>query len=495
MAKTLALIVLWVGFCGPLLAGEPSVQVLLPKDQVSKPQSGRLLVLFSRSGEPRLGPNWFRPEPFFGKEVRDWQPGTSQVIDARAEAFPQPLTELSAGTYRVQAVLDQKFHTQHHGKAAGNLYSPVAEWEFDPEDALPLKLELTKRVGERSFPKGKFIQPIELNSKLLSEFHGHEVPFQAAVVLPESYYEAPQRRYPVIYRVPGFSGSHRQALGYPADGLPSVEDAADFILVMLSGQCAWGHHVYADSATNGPRGKALVEELIPHIDQTYRTIAKPTARFVTGHSSGGWSSLWLQVNYPETFGGVWSTSPDPVNFRDYQQVNLYADPPLSLYFTPDGEKRPLARIGGEPVLWYADFGKMDDVLGRGGQLRSFEAVFSPLNEDGNPQQLWDRKTGKIDPEVAKAWQKYDISLMLQRNWATLGPQLQGKLHIFMGDQDTFYLEGATILLAERLEKLGSDAEVTIIPDGDHGILDPDLRLTIRRQMSEQFWKHHKRQAE
>ena len=89
---------------------------------------------------------------------------------------------------------------------------------------------------------------------------------------------------------------------------------------------------------------------------------------------------------------------------------------------------------------------MEDVIGDGGQLRSFEAVFSPLGPDGRPRRLWDRNTGAIDPEVAHAWEAYDIRLVLERNWPTLGPKLAGKLHVFTGALDTFYLEGAVRLL-------------------------------------------------
>jgi S-formylglutathione hydrolase FrmB len=310
---------------------------------------------------------------------------------------------------------------------------------------------------------------------------------RAAVVLPASYFEQPERRYPAIYMVPGFGGSYRDGLQF-ARGPPQADPGEEeFIRVMLDGQCEWGHHVYADSATNGPRGRALVEEMIPAIDRQFRTVAKPGGRFVAGHSSGGWSSLWLQVSYPDTFGGVWSTSPDPVDFRDFQRIDLYADPPQNMFRDPRGGRRPIARRGETPALWFDSFSKMDDVLGRGGQLRSFEAVFSPLGTDGLPRQLWDRATGRIDPEVAKAWQPYDIRLKLERNWKQLEPQLRGKLHIRTGSLDTFYLDGAVARLAESLKQLGSDAQITIVPGADHGtVLSPDYFRQSRREMTESF---------
>lgn len=449
-------------------AVSPVFEVQLAERLGKQPRSGRLFVFCSKEarGEPRLGPNWFEPEPFFARNVKAFAAGAIEKLDDAADAFPEPLSKLPLGTYRLQAVFDQKFDHQHHGLAAGNCTSGVAIWKHDGQTAPP-RLVLDQVIEPSPFPSGRFIQLVTLKSAQLSQFHGRDVEHVAAVVLPKNYYDKPERRYPVLFIIPGFSGSERDALRYPEEGMPSVKGEADLIRVMLSGQCAWGHHVYADSATNGPRGTSFVEEFIPHIDATYRTIAAPTARFLNGHSSGGWSSLWLQVRYPDTFGGVWSTSPDPVDFRDFQRVNLYADPPQNMYVDPRGERRPLARFGDQVVLWYDRFAKMDDVLGGGGQLRSFEAVFSPLDADGEPRRMWNRATGQVDPEVAQAWQAYDINLILQRNWPTLGPKLRGKLHIYMGDSDTFYLEGATIKLKETLERLESDAIVTIDPGVDH----------------------------
>jgi hypothetical protein len=170
---------------------------------------------------------------------------------------------------------------------------------------------------------------------------------------------------------------------------------------------------------------------------------------------------------------------------------LYSDPPTRLYVDDSGARRPIARNGDTPSLWFDSFGKMDDVIKRGGQLRSFEAVFSPRGPDGEPQKLWERGNGRIDPNVAKAWESYDLRLILERNWPTLGPKLAGKLHLWTGELDTFYLDGAVRLLQTSLTSLGSDAEVTIVPGASHSsLLSPELSRTIRRQMSEKFYQHH-----
>jgi hypothetical protein len=194
----------------------------------------------------------------------------------------------------------------------------------------------------------------------------------------------------------------------------------------------------------------------------------------------------LQVAYPDDFGGVWSTAPDPVDFRDFQRVNLYRAGE-NMYRDPQGKPRPIARMAGRPALWFEGFADMEWVLGPGGQLHSFEAVFSPRDEHGRPRLVWDRQTGAVHTDVARTWEKYDIRLVLERNWDTLGPKLRGKLHVHMGTEDTFYLEGATELLKESLEKLGSDAVVELHPGRDHGtLLSAELRRRIRHEMAAAF---------
>lgn len=477
-------------------------EVTLDRAAAKEPVSGRLYVFLSkREKEPMRGPNWFAPEPFFRLDVNRFQPGETRVVDDSAEGFPDVLSRTPAGKYTAQAILDSNFYSPRP-VGAGNQHSPAQKIELKGDEGpaeqangsaaqQTFRLTLDRVVPPRRFPETAQLKEVVLRSKLLSGFHRREVLEYAAVVLPASYATAPERRYPVVYIIPGFGGDHFDALRLEKRMPEAHEDEAEFIRVYLSGACKWGHHTYADSATNGPRGEALVQEMIPEIDRQFRTMAAPTARFVMGHSSGGWASLWLLVNYSDVFGGVWSSAPDAVDFRDYQHVNLYADAPQNMYIDEKGQRRPIARRGETPVLWYDTFTRMDDVLGRGGQLRSFEAVFSPLDKDGLPRRLYDRKTGQVDPEVAKSWQKYDISLKLEREWEKLGPKLAGKIHVTMGTLDTFYLEGATLLLAERLKKLGSDAKITIVEGADHRtVIDKAYLRCVRREMSEAFWREH-----
>ncbi|MDA1018059.1 MAG: alpha/beta hydrolase-fold protein, partial [Planctomycetota bacterium] len=447
-----------------------------------EPFTGRVYVIFTKANrEPRQGPSWFQPELFAAKDVTGLKPGEAVTFDDSSKdviAYPEAFKKLDFAGYRVQAVM--RFNPYHReiGVGEGNGYGTVVKLD-KPADK-PVQLMVTKLVTATKFKESKWTKLLQIKSKLLGQFHGRDVEMAAAVILPASYFDEPNRRYPTIFTIPGFGGTHHRGVrNEPVQ--EKNRDGVEFLRVLLDPSCPLGHHVFADSANNGPVGQALIDELIPALDREFRSIAKPTARFLTGHSSGGWSSLWIQVAYPDHFAGTWSTAPDPVDFHDFQRIDLYR-PRENMYVDGQGERRPLARVRGQVMLWYRGFADMEWVLGPGGQLHSFEATFSPRGKDGKPSLVWDRKTGAVNTEVAKTWEKYDIRLILERNWKTLGPKLKGKLHVFMGDMDTFYLEGATIRLKESLAKLKSDAVVDIYPGKDHfNLLDSTMQLRIRRE--------------
>lgn len=449
------------------------------------PLSGRVYVM--TAGEqarhaPPPGPNWFQPDPFFARDFTDWNGETPLVLDGKCDGYPGPLAELKPASYQIQAIVRVNRDTHRMGDGAGNLTGPVVTADLDPKRDVVVPLTVDSAAIARPFVETPRVKLVETPSALLSAFYKRPILHRAAVVLPagvEKGSAGPKR--PTLYIIPGFGGDHFMAFGL--FGNPRLQYATEFIRVVLDPDCGTGHHVFADSANNGPRGRALVEELIPFIEKTFPAVADPRARLLNGHSSGGWSSLWLQVSHPDFFGGVWSTAPDPVDFRDFQRINIY-EPGENMFRDRAGERRPIARRDGEPVLFYAPFSRMDDVIGWGGQLGSFEAVFSPRGADGRPRKLWNRGTGAIDLETAKSWEAYDIRLVLERNWAVLGPKLKGKIHVVTGSDDTFYLEGAVELLKQSLAKLGSDAVIEIVPGRDHRtLMDAELAQRLNLEMT------------
>ncbi|MBI3409237.1 MAG: enterochelin esterase [Planctomycetes bacterium] len=458
-----------------------SFEITFAKGVTEAPFTGRVFLVASKreiKAGPQ-GPNWFKPEPFFAQDVKNWKPGDKLAFQPVA-SFPLSLDKLPAGKYYVQAVMDQ-WGGQSALGAAGNGYSKAALVELDAAKPQTVALLIDQVVGPRTFEEKERVKLVDIPSKLLSAFHGKPIRMHAGVMLPKSWSEDAKRHYPVVYEIPGFGGTHFGALGLDKRN-PTDVAGEEMIWVILDPSCPLGHHVFADSANNGPWGEALTEELIPLIEKSYRGLGIPSARFVTGHSSGGWSSPWLQVTYPDFFGGVWSTSPDPVDFRDFQMIDLYR-PGVNMFTDDKGKPRPLARNKDKVLQEYKPFSDMEVVMDRGGQLFSFEAVFSPKGPDGRPMKLWDRDSGAVSSQVAKEWQRYDIRLILERDWAKIGPKLARKLRVYMGDQDTFYLEGATILLQKSLKTLGSDAVVEIFPGRNHGLIDAALRRRMNEEMA------------
>ena len=460
------------------------------------PVSARVYVMLGPAGkpltgkarpDPRIGPDWFRPQPIFAVEAKGWAPGEPLRVGDDAVGFPAAPSALEPGEYVAQAVVRLNPDTHKLGDGEGNAFGPVVPVTVGPgaRDAGPVRLTVDTVVPPRKFEETDRIKLVEIDSPTLSAFHHRPIKLRAGVILPEG---DPSSRRGTLYIIPGFGGDHHSAGQFVKDR--RLGFGKDLIRVVLDPDCGTGHHVFADSAFNGPRGRSLVSELIPHIETTFRAIPEPRARLLNGHSSGGWSSLWLQVTYPDTFGGVWSTSPDPVDFRDFSGINLYARGE-NFFRDPAGNRRPIARRGRRPVLFVDRFSKLEDVVGDGGQFHSFEAVFSPLDADGRPRPLYDRATGAIDLETARAWQAYDIRLVMQRNWEALRPGLKGKVRVVVGDLDTFYLEGAVKRLKSSLDALGSDAAVEIVPDRDHRtVIDPALAGRFDREMNAALEKSH-----
>jgi len=429
------------------------------------PYSGRVYVMLNRDPdrEPRLSRSWFAPPPVFAVDVDSVSPHHAVLLDSTALYHPVKMTELPTGTYAAQAVARRSPDSPVPGKGAGDLYSEPVTLTLPPEKSKPVALYLDRVVEEEPFPETASVKLVEMVSPALSAFHGRKVKLRAAVSLPPAWHANDGRDFPIVYYITGFGGSHRSIFRT----LNMIGELAKHVIFVVPDATNYhGHSVFADSENSGPWGHALTAELIPFIEKKYRAEQRAQHRYVTGISSGGWSSLWLQITYPDSFNGCWSIVPDPVDFRDFLRIDLYA-PGANVYRDPAGNRRPLARHNGSVLLYFDDFVHLETVLGPGGQIHSFEAVFGARDKSGKPAQLFDRRTGVVDPEVAKQWQRYDINLILRENWQALRPKLAGKLHIFAGEKDTFYLDGAVRLLKQTLAELGSDADVHIIEGMAH----------------------------
>ena len=445
----------------------------------TEPVSGRLLLFIAppAADASQVDINMMSPTSVYvaAKEVARLVPGEPVDVDADDAAFPRPLSQAAPGSYRVQAVLDVHHNYNYSGRAPGDLLSTPASVDL-PFSASPT-LTLSEVVPEPPDPLTQrsdliaALKPLDFVSPSLTHFWGREIHMRGWVLLPPGYESHPDENYPTVYFTHGFGGTLQ---GLRARFAPVLYDRMkqgkmpEMIWVLLDESSPTGTHEFADSVNNGPWGAALTTELIPKIESEYRMDARPSGRFLQGHSSGGWATLWLQTRYPKIFGGTWSTSPDPSDFRFFSTIDLYA-PHANFYRAADGTPNPILRDHGQPRATMQQLAGLESVLGEcGGQLGSFEWVFSPRGSDGRPMPLFNRVTGEIDPNVTAYWRShFDIVEYLNSNWKTVGADLRGKVHLMVGTDDTFYLDGAAHSLESALNRLGGEPHFAFLLGRSH----------------------------
>ncbi|MDF2774399.1 MAG: enterochelin esterase-like enzyme [Geminicoccaceae bacterium] len=287
---------------------------------------------------------------------------------------------------------------------------------------------------------------------------------------PPDYATRPARRYPTVYYTQGFGGSLRSLHDVAVARWDEMKTgkAPPMIWVGIDQSSPGGTSEFVNSVNNGPWGQALTAELIPELERRYRMDARPSGRLLTGHSSGGWAALWLQVNYPKLFGGAWPTSPDPSDFRDFLGIDLYA-PNANVYRKPDGAPWPLAHDKGRMLVSVEDYARREVVIGEyGGQMASFDWVFSPRAANGLPVPMFDRTTGAVDSAVIAYWKEhYDVAERLRRHWSELRRDLDGKIHLTVGTADNFNLDAAARRLEATMKGLGARTDFRYVEGRGH----------------------------
>ncbi len=506
--------VLLAGACAPASGptgggSDLTFEVTLADGLAEVPLDGRLLVMISTSdeGEPRFQvSDNVSTAQVFGLDVEGWAAGETRSVGAGVFGYPiADLSDVPAGSYQVQALLNryqtftrsdghvvklppERGEGQQWARKPGNLYSVPAELSVEPSSGATLSVTLTEMIPEIPDPDDTpFIKHVKMRSELLSDFWGTDVFLGANVLIPAGFDEHPEARYPLAVfhgHFPYTFGGWREAppdLSTPCtysarfdlDCYNHVQDSAAYALYqewtgpdfprMLVMEIQHANPYYDDSyAVNsenlGPYGDAITYELIPWVEEQFRGIGEGWSRFLYGGSTGGWEAMAVQVLYPDDYNGAFAACPDPIDFRAYTVVNIYEDE--NAYFDLGPFKR-VARPGRRDYL-----GHVSTTLeqsnhrelalasnGRSGdQWDIWQAVYSPVGDDGYPEPIWDKRTGEINREVAEYWREnYDLVHILQRDWATLGPKLQGKLNIFVGDMDNYYLNNAVYLAEEFLE--------------------------------------------
>lgn len=474
---------------------------------VGAPISGRLLVFMKAgAGDKEVALSEFHPGAVAvaAMEINDLKPGASIDFNADQVAYPQPFSAMPKGTYEVQAVLDVD-HTYNYSERgpedwisdvvpltnwAPGSTEPVLVLDHHPETDAGRAEMLAKAKAQATHDVARLEK---FESPLLTKFWGKPTLIQAWVILPPGYKDEARQTWPTAYWTHGFGGNLDYALveGEMLRKRMAEGKMPPMIWVMLDESLPEGTHEFADSVNNGPWGTALTTEYIPYLEHKYRMDARRNSRLLNGHSSGGWATLQLEVNYPKVFGGTWSTSPDPSDFHDFTGPDLYADH-ANLYRKPDGSAWPIVRDHGTVIATMEQFAQMEAVLGPyGGQLASFDWVFSPRSSSGAPEPMFDRVTGDVNPTVVKYWHDhYDLAHIAQSTWAQRGADLKGRIHVYVGTADTFYLDGPAYKFEAVLKRLGGDPHFTYIPDRTHFDLYKvgDDRMALFDTIGEQMWE-------
>jgi len=456
--------------------------VSFPDSLLKQPFSGNILVYLSKeSKDPKSGTAGLDMFPCFRMYVKNVKPGQAAIIDDKAISTPVTISNLERNSYYVQAVWDRDFGGRSIGNSPGNLYSAAQKIKLTKNFNQVILLKATKVVPEPVFKETQFVKELEVKSALLSNFSHRPMTVAAAVILPKQYFNEPNRKFPVRFNVSGYGGDYHRYSGNANPSLPM--DTTAVIVVYLDGNCRLGHSVYANSDNNGPWGDALTTELIPQLEKTYRCNG---ARLLNGHSSGGWTVLWLQTHYPKVFDACWSSSPDPVDFRSFQKVNLYEH--QNMFYGKDSTLNQTGTIAGFfPWFNMRDIYMMEHVIYRGEQMHSFDAVFSEKGSDGEPKRILNYKTGEINPAVFEHWKNYDISLYLRTNWDKIKGDLDGKVRVTVGEQDNFLLNYAVKLLDGEMKKLNSSFVFGYYP-GDHFTVSTPEVLQIGNQFLEKKYQ-------
>jgi len=466
---------------------EVSIKVVLGSNVAKEPANGRIYVLMNNDTIqfPIYGPNSSDPQPFFSKDVSNWQPGDTITLDSTWNSWQDDLDGLS-GDYAINAVLDRD-STSWNFINAENYMSVKKVIHVDQSDCIDIYLELEAAMVDYPFTETDLLKELVVPSPMLTEWYGRPIETTAGVLLPPTYHDSTSKKYPVVYVFPGWGGSrYHLSLGTFQQERYAMTDqlGCEKIFVFMDQQCPLGYHVFANSDNNGPRADAFVQEFIPAFENGFRAVPHPKARFLLGQSSGGWAALYLQITFPEYFAGAWAGSPDPVDFRYFQCSGSIYERNGNFLYNSDGSKKAHSRKNGSINVYSKTYCDMEQVLGIGGQLGSYESVFSRRGSDGKPEKLFDRVTGKIDSTVAEYWKKYDLNLIIKNHSETHRSHYSGKLHIFVSKADDYYLDLAVSSLKKSLEPLEFDADITILNSGGHSVWNDEIRATIYSEIDD-----------
>mgnify|MGYP001416879264 FL=1 len=472
--------------------------------------NGRLLLMITKDSlkEPRFQINDSNDTGIIvGKNVQQWKPNQKESFNSSVKAYPiEELDQLKSGTYFVQALFHKydtfnlsNGHTvqlpmdqgegQHWNTSPKNIYSKPIKIEYNKHDKSPIEILITEEIPPiEPIKDSKYIKHVKIKSELLSEFWGRPMYLQANVLVPHGFNKESKTQYPLMvfhghfpktiggFRTTPPTAPEKDTIFITRFGITGYkyiqekeaydfyknwlsDDFPRFLVIEIQHQNPYYDDSYAvNSANLGPYGDAITYELIPQIEKMFNGVGEGWGRFLYGGSTGGWEALAVQVFYPKQYNGCFAACPDPIDFRAYTVVDLYKD--KNAYYK-SGTFRKILRPGmrdgkGHIKTQLIDMNRRELILGdkgrSGDQWDIWQAVYSPVGKDGYPKPIWDKLTGEIDHDVANYWKEnYDLRHIMQRDWDKIGKDLEGKINIYCGDMDNYYLNNAVVLTEEFLE--------------------------------------------
>lgn len=506
------LILIFFGWqCTPSSSTQLRFAISFTKEMIDSAQDGHIVLMLANNNqsEPRNQINFgLKTQLAFGLDVDGLKPGEEIFVDESVFGFPvRSIKDIPAGDYYVQALINryETFHLkngktvklppdqgegQHWNIKPGNFYSKPTKVNIDPAKGETIKIVMDQKIPPIQEPANtKYVKHIKIQSKLLTEFWGRPMYLGAHVLLPEGFDEHPNAHYPLMIYHGHFPSDFGGFSTEPPDPKMDTSDYSTrfsiygynklqkqeaynfykqwtsknfprFLVIEIQHANPYYDDSYAvNSANLGPYGDAIMKELLPEIEGKFRGIGEGWARFTYGGSTGGWEALAVQMFYPDEFNGCFAACPDPVDFRSFCLVDIYKDK-NAFWYESDFKKiaKPAFRnYLGQVSATMEETNHYEYVLGThsrsGDQFDIWEAVYSPQGEDGYPKRIFDKLTGEIDKSVAEYWKEnYDLRYILERDWKTLGPKLQGKIHLYCGDMDNYYLNNAVYLMEDFLKK-------------------------------------------
>jgi hypothetical protein len=454
-------------------------QVSFSAGVYNEPFTGNVLLYLSKKNEqPKDHTAW----PCYRMQVRNVKPGERIVFSDSSLSYPTLLSRIDRGDYYVQVVWDRNLEGRVIGLSTGNPYSVSRKVNLArPDETFTVVCDQV--VPAQIFKETRFVKEIKAPSTLLSQFHKKNVTLDAAVILPVEYYSQPSRKFPVYFIVAGYgSDYHHYSAEVSTDTLPSIPlDTISCIKVYLDGNCSLGHSTYSNSDNNGPVGEAFTKEFIPLLDKKYRTNG---GRVIRGHSSGGWTVVYLLTHYPELFAGGNASAPDPVDFHRFVRTNLYADikrikfvDALTIGHKPDlnvvYDRTNIAR-------------SIEDIVYRGEQNVSFNAAFGPMGSNRLPKPLFHPVTEELDRSVFEYWKRFDLTQYVLKNWPKLKNDLGNKLRISVGNEDNAFLNFSVMLMEEEMKKIGSPIKFAYYPGTHFTVATPEYKKAENAWLKEKY---------